>query len=73
MKSESCFAFRSFKKKKDGFTWQEEKCDCLKELYCTDGECPFYKNKNDLVKFNFKYGGCYWGVGYASKKDLDEV
>lgn len=38
MSKEKCFAYI---KDKDG----KEKCYCLKELFCKDKECSFYKKR----------------------------
>ena len=52
MIKENCFAFRTVTKKKDGVTWEENKCDCLNDLYC-DG-CPFFKEADTLEMYRFK-------------------
>jgi hypothetical protein len=64
MIKENCFAFRSLPKKKDGFEWKEEKCDALTEFLCENKECPFYKSKDKVKKYQYKYGSSYYGVGY---------
>lgn len=64
MIKENCFAFRSFPKKKDGFEWTENKCDALIEFLCDEKECPFYKPKDKVIKYQYKYGVSSYAVGY---------
>lgn len=66
MIKENCFAFRTVTKKKDGVTWEENKCDCLNDFYC-DG-CPFFKEADTLEMYRFKIHQTT-GVGYKLKNE----
>ena len=68
MIKENCFAFRSLPKKKGGFEWSEDRCDCLTEFLCDKRECPFFKDKSTVTKYQFKYGTSKWSVGYADNE-----
>ena len=64
---EDCFAFREVIKKKDGFKWQENKCDALTDFICLDSECPFYKKADTLIKYEYKINQTP-GVGYKENE-----
>ena len=51
---EDCFAYREVKKEKEGFSWKENKCDCLTEFLCDHMACPFYKPADSLSKYEYK-------------------
>lgn len=68
MIKENCFAFRSLPKEKGGFRWAEEKCDALTEFVCAERECPFFKDKDTLIKYNLKNGNS-WVTAYRGKDE----
>lgn len=63
-----CFAYREEKHDDGGFKWTEETCDCLVEDICLDGKCPFFKHKESVEKYRYKYGNGNYGTGYKDKK-----
>lgn len=68
MIKENCFAYRSLPKEKGGIKWAEEKCDALTEFVCIDRECPFFKDKSTLIKYNLKNGNT-WVTAYRRKDE----
>lgn len=67
MFKQDCFAFRTYTKRKEGITWEENKCDCLTDFFCD--KCPFYKNASTLVRYEYKINQTP-GVGYYERKNL---
>lgn len=64
MVKENCFAFRSLPKSKNGIKWTEDRCDALVEFVCDDKNCPFYKDRANVVRYQYKYNNSQWNVGY---------
>lgn len=57
--------------KYDCFAYSEisKKCNCLKELYCKDEECRFYKPKKDVNFTKIKNDMCNY-INNARTKGL---
>lgn len=70
MIKENCFAFRSLPKEKNGIRWAEERCDALTEFVCDRKQCPFYKDKNTLERYNIKVGNT-WVTAYRRKDERE--
>lgn len=68
MIKDNCFAFRSLPKEKNGFKWSEDRCDALTEFICDKKECPFFKDKSTLEKYNLKNGNT-WVTAYRGKNE----
>lgn len=45
MIKEDCFAFRK----------EKQECNCLRELYCNQEECRFYKSREKVKEEKEKY------------------
>lgn len=63
---EDCFAFRSIPAA-NGKGYRVRNCDCLTELKCDKGNCPFFKDKNSVKQYQFRSGSNYnkFAIGYV--------
>lgn len=61
-----CFAYDPPKGRSHG------KCNALKKLYCSEGDCGFYKNKLAYMKENRRIYGNPQGIDLKYQKKLEE-
>ena len=57
-----CFAYDPPKGRSHG------KCNALKKLYCSEGDCGFYKNKLDYIRENKRLYGNAEGLTEYPRK-----